>query len=159
MKIGVMGDTHGDLLVIKQILAEASDVEAWFHTGDYSQDATFLGSLTEKPVYSVCGNCDVYEGRSPVECIAKLEGFTIAMNHGNKYLYGVGVENLRAWGRAKNADIVLFGHTHIALLEDKDDMLLMNPGSAARPRKGLPSYGEIFLEKGTKPVANICYLD
>lgn len=94
-----------------------------------------------------------------MECIVKLAGLVIAMNHGNKYLYGEGLSNLRAWGKAKNADIVLFGHTHIALIADKDNMLLMNPGSAARPRKGLPSYGELFLEKGQRPVANICYLD
>lgn len=158
MRVAVMGDTHGDLEALKSVVRDAGKVDAWFHTGDYSQDTLYLKELVDVPVYSVCGNCDSYEGRAPQEAIVKLNGFTIAMTHGNRYIFGESLGGLATWGTFKEADIVLFGHTHVPVVKEMEGVLLVNPGSPARPRKGLPSYAELYLEKGEKPVANICYL-
>lgn len=159
MRIGIMGDTHGDFGAMDRILRQAGEVDLWLHTGDYSQDVAHLRSLTNKSVQSVCGNCDSYEGRSPKEAILHLEGFTLALVHGHQYLLPDSLANLAFWGRSKNAQVVIFGHTHVALTEMVEDVLLVNPGSPSRPRRGLPSYAELYLLRGEKPVANICYLD
>ena len=157
MRIGILGDTHGDRGAIREVVKAAGDVDMWFHTGDYSQDVPYLESLTSAPINSVCGNCDPYEDRAPVECIVKLDEATIAMTHGHR-LMGDYVKNLAIWGQFKGAEIVLFGHTHVPVVKWQNGILVINPGSPARPRKGLPSYAELFLEMDKKPVANICYL-
>jgi len=158
MRIGIMGDTHGDTEAIRAVVRAAGPVELWFHTGDYSQDVRCLEGIVDVPIYSVCGNCDSYMDRAAVECLAKLEGSTIAMTHGHR-LMGDYVKNLAVWGGFKKADIVIFGHTHVPLVQWEEGILLINPGSPSRPRRGLPSYGELYLKQGHKPVANICYLE
>ena len=34
----------------------------------------------------------------------------------------------------------LFGHTHVAMMEEKDGLLILNPGSVSRPRNGKASF-------------------
>lgn len=159
MRLGVMGDTHGDLAALAKVVRAAGEVDGWLHTGDYSQDATYLRTLTEVPIYATSGNCDSYEGRAPEECVITLEGIVLAMTHGHKYLRTSGLENLAAWGRSKKAQVVIFGHTHVARVEKMDDLLILNPGSPTRPRRGLPSYAELYLETDGTMAANICWLD
>ena len=159
MKIGIMSDTHGSQEAIRRVVKAAGEVEMWLHAGDYSQDVPYLETLTDVPVHSVCGNCDPYEHRAPTEAILNLNGYTIAMLHGHK-LMGDYVKNLAIWGEFKEANIVVFGHTHVPLVEWTDNhILLINPGSCARPRYGIASYAELTLRHGHKPLANICYLE
>ena len=40
-----------------------------------------------------------------------------------------GLEEIEAAGREKEADIVLYGHTHTALQEYREGLWLLNPGS------------------------------
>ena len=35
-----------------------------------------------------------------------------------------------------NADVVLYGHTHIACYEEKNGVVVINPGSLSSPRDG-----------------------
>ena len=35
-------------------------------------------------------------------------------------------------------DIILFGHTHVLLLEKKNDIIMLNPGSVTLPKNGNP---------------------
>ena len=74
MRIGVISDTHGVKKAMDRVILDAGKVDLWLHAGDYSQDAPYLEAKTGVPVYAVCGNCDVYEDRGPVELVTKLEG-------------------------------------------------------------------------------------
>ena len=47
---------------------------------------------------------------------------------------------------AKDADVVLFGHTHSAHREKRDGMEILNPGSIGRGAR--PSYGVIMICDG-----------
>ena len=58
MKIGITGDTHGNQQIIRKIIQKTPPVEMWLHTGDYSQDAYLLESMSGLPVIKVAGNCD-----------------------------------------------------------------------------------------------------
>ena len=48
--------------------------------------------------------------------------------------------------------MALFGHTHCPDLVQLDKVTLFNPGSAAIPRSGRPTYGRITVEEGKAPV-------
>lgn len=158
MKIGIMGDTHGDLDALEQVVKAAGSVEAWIHTGDYSQDAKTLERLSHVPVYAVCGNCDMYEGRAAMEKIVNLEGHTIWITHGNKYLRYDDEQILAQLGEEKKADIVVYGHTHLPAVKWYDKELVVNPGSPSRPRLGTPTYAVLTIGENVLPVAEICKL-
>ena len=155
MLIGIMGDTHGDLTVLRKVVALAGTVNAWIHTGDYSQDARTLEQITHLPVYAVCGNCDMYEGRAAVENLVNLAGHKIWITHGNRFLHGYGEDTLAEVGRERHADIVVYGHTHVPVVKWYNDILVINPGSPSRPRMGIPTYGILNIGGKNKPKAEI----
>ena len=158
MRIGVISDTHGVKKAMDRVILDAGKVDLWLHAGDYSQDAPYLEAKTGVPVYAVCGNCDVYEDRGPVELVTKLEGTTLAMVHGNRYVSRSRWDNLIYWGQEKNAQVVVFGHIHTPVNEVIDGILVINPGSAAKPRGDVPTYGILTREKGRAPFFEVLEL-
>ncbi len=51
------------------------------------------------------------------------------------------------WAKREKADIVLFGHTHVAKTEYAEGVYFVNPGSPSCPREGRPSYAVIDIEE------------
>lgn len=107
---------------------------------------------------AVCGNCDLFSslfnsegGMIPEERIEILGGVRIFMTHGHKYSVKGGYGSAIARARRLNADVLLFGHTHLPFTDylppdgafDKP-LYVMNPGSL---RDG--SFGVITISDGT----------
>ena len=60
-----------------------------------------------------------------------------------------GTEQIVEEAHKHAANILLFGHTHLPLVERSGELYIMNPGSCSRPRSGAPSYGVIdFTDSG-----------
>ena len=133
-RVGVMGDTHGDVRAIKQAVSAVGCADMWLHTGDFSRDGKTLSVLTGKPVTVVCGNCDGNAGAKPDEFI-ELCGFRIWLTHGHRHNVKYGLGELENWARRYEADIVVFGHTHQAYSATVNGILFFNPGSASEPRR------------------------
>ena len=99
----------------------------------------------------IAGNNDYYvdiEGEAEFD----LDGHHFFMTHGHYYYVYTGVEYLREEAQKRGADIVLYGHTHVPYMEQKEGMLILNPGSISLPRqKGrIPTYALIeLMENGT----------
>lgn len=133
MLIAVISDTHriGKYIDLAKKLIKDADV--LIHLGDNIEDVELLQDGFNGEVYAVKGNCD-YSTKYPKEKIIELKGKRIFITHGD--LYGVknGLNNIYYKGRELEADIVLFGHTHEAIIEKEDNMILMNPGSISLPR-------------------------
>ena len=49
-----------------------------------------------------------------------------------------------------DCDVVMFGHTHVPLIKEKKDMLLLNPGSISLPRQSGREKTYIVLRAGEK---------
>ena len=95
------------------------------------------------PFYYVYGNCDTasfFPGYSD-RLAFSYSGKQFCMGHGH-----------RPFSCDKPADIVIQGHTHSAVLEEKDGVIRINPGSIPAPRKGRHTYG---LFNGSK----ICLIE
>ena len=105
------------------------------------------------PFYPVRGNCD-WGCDWPAERIVELGGHRIFCTHG--HLYGVktaGTALLEKKAAAENCDIVLYGHTHLAKIEYREDRYFLNPGSLRQPMEGHPSYIELNLDdKNVVPI-------
>mgnify|MGYP000869895504 CR=1 FL=1 len=76
----------------------------------------------------VCGNCDWYSNY-PDKMEIEFAGKRIFFSHGHPYNVKFGYENIIAEAKRRNADIVLFGHTHNQYTEYIDGLYIMNPGS------------------------------
>jgi hypothetical protein len=113
-----------------------------------------LGKLA--PVTAVYGNVDGLEVRSRCAQVARVEidGFTVVVTHGDQFGSPTPAILHREF---PHAEIVVYGHTHRALLELVDKTVtVMNPGSAGAVRFGLPpSVGIMELEPGIPPRARL----
>jgi hypothetical protein len=149
MKIGVMSDSHGNLKAVKQATAEMGQVDVIIHLGDYVEDALYLRTITNIPVHILKGNLDSFDKDGSITLETTLGGFKFFACHGHKYGVKNDLHRLYYAGLKKNAQVILYGHTHHAYIEEDGRILMMNPGSVGAPRMGDPeSYGLITIENG-----------
>lgn len=134
MLIAIISDTHKNQrsLNIAQKHIKEANADIIIHLGDCIEDIEILIENFNGKVYAVEGNCDNLN-KYAKEDIIEVNGKSIFFTHGD--LYGVknGLDNLRRRGKEVGADIVLFGHTHEPFKEEKNGIILMNPGSIAKP--------------------------
>lgn len=136
MRVGVLSDTHipsRARTVPAEVFRAFDGAEAVLHAGDLCVRSVLdeLGMLA--PVYGVLGNIDDpwLGGVLPVRRRLDLGGVAVGMVHDSGPSRG-------RRGRMKQAfpgcRVVVFGHSHMPLIEDDGELLLLNPGSACDPR-------------------------
>ena len=154
-RILVFSDSHRAVEAMKQIIENMHGVTAVIHLGDINRDIQFLeDNFFDFPIYGVQGNND-FSGLYPNEKMLTIGGKKIFITHGHYYLSGWDSSPLKSIPKAVDADIILFGHTHIPEIERFSGKILANPGSISRPRTGGPSYGVIEIENGMLHYCNI----
>ena len=149
MKIFVFSDSHGVLAPMKDVI-EKGKPDLVLHLGDNIRDGWWLAEMFPHiPHRFVRGNCDAFCTRGSLlkssreEEIFDAGGRRILMTHGHRYGVKSGLGAIRKAGQKAGADIVLFGHTHVAHHEMVGDMHLFNPGSPSMA--GRYTYGEILI--------------
>ena len=152
MKALVFSDSHGrreSMLEITQMLAD--DVTHIFHLGDNTEDCDLLRrTFPSHIVFGVAGNCD-FAADFELSANIEINGKRIFITHGHRYSVKHSLYRLLCAAKENQADIALYGHTHIADITGEDGILLMNPGSIALPRgREYKSYGILDIaEDGT----------
>jgi len=158
MNVAVLADTHipkraKDLpQAAYEVLARA---EAIIHAGDVLVQE-FLTRLQQfAPVYAVQGNND-RELCLPTRLEITLEGVQIGVVHDSGKAKGRGRRLRRQFPEAQ---VVIFGHSHIAVNQYEDGLLLFNPGSATdRRRQPKHTMGMLVVRAG-QIVSKIIELD
>ena len=145
VKIVVVSDTHNDISSLNQAMRAEKDATYIFHAGDYVKDIR-AAEINRKEIYAVRGNCD---GRYSLEEDTKI--ITIGrtrfmLTHGHKYGVKSGLSNLIIEGKKRKADVIIFGHTHKAVCQNKEGILLINPGSLSSARSQIRTYETIILD-------------
>ena len=146
MRIGIMSDTHGELELARQAIAQMGKVDLILHAGDTYADLVKLSKDTDIEMLGVRGNIG-HPDEGPAERILDLSGFKIFLVHGHHY--DVKHSLMRLYYRAKEleVDVVVYGHTHLAMSAYEDNILFVNPGSVGFPRgKYKNSYAILNLE-------------
>lgn len=146
MRIAVVSDTHRGNKYINLAKNYIKNADILIHLGDNTDDVEELTRGFEGEVYSVRGNCD-YGSNMPSEQIVEVEGKRIFITHGHNYGVKYSLNNIYYRAKELNADIVLFGHTHEALVLEEDGILFMNPGSISLPRRGGRCIGYIEIDE------------
>ncbi len=150
MKIFIISDTHGNNInVIKVLSCINKKIDAIIHLGDYINDAKMISNcFSSIPIYSIAGNCDYSYllMEEKIKQVLTLNGVRIFITHGHNYNVKEDYNNIYNAGKKENVSIILFGHTHIPVIEYKSSILLMNPGSISKPRENnIPTYGMLDI--------------
>ncbi len=140
MKILIFSDTHGDVLTMKEIIGRnRSNVDLVIHLGDHLKDLQSV--MIDFPTIAslgVLGNCDfasMYFG-AKFEGTFTVENRKIFYTHGHKYNVKFGHDYIVSNAKFNNADVVLYGHSHVAVFEEFGGVTVINPGSLSFPRDG-----------------------
>lgn len=131
MELGIISDTHG--LIRPQLFELLKGVDRILHGGDLGPVELLAELEAMAPVTVVPGNTDGSELRARVPEVQRLElaGMEAVITHGHQ-LGSPSPDNL---GPAfPGADLIVFGHTHIPLLEERGGRWFVNPGSCG-PRR------------------------
>ncbi len=129
MRVTVLSDTHG--LLRPGVLEAARGSDRILHAGDVGDVAILeeLGRLA--PVTAVRGNVDAAGdlARLPETVEGDLDGVAFRMTHRRE-------DVPERWYR--EADLIVFGHSHRPELGWLRGCLLLNPGAVGRRRFKLP---------------------
>ena len=129
----VLSDSHGFLGRLEGILMASEQYgpfDAVIHLGDGCRD---LDRFREHlpPVIQLYGNCDglyTAPGTDPVR-VEELGGVKVLLTHGHTLYVRSGTDGLYSRALREGAAAVLYGHTHRQKLEDRNGILIMNPGA------------------------------
>jgi uncharacterized protein len=149
-RLGLIADTHGYLP--SDALEVFRAVDLILHAGDIGS-AEILRSLEQAaPVVAVRGNMD---GGPWTTCLPEKESVqagTLIVHLVHDLLHF----RLEPGQDARMA--VVSGHTHRPLVERKNGVLFINPGSAGAPRRGEPSCVALLSVSGTSAKADLICL-
>jgi putative phosphoesterase len=136
-RIGVLSDTHipqRGARLPDAVLRHFEDVELILHAGDLSALAVLDQLSAYAPMEAVQGNVEQPEVvlALPLKRTLVVGGCEIGLVHilGERKDY-----RRNARREFMSARVIIFGHSHIPLLEDADGLMLLNPGSAMDRRR------------------------
>ncbi len=130
MLIGVISDTHG--LLRPEALAALTGVEHILHAGDVGDFGIVDALRRIAPVTAIRGNVDVWGNCTELPATDFVE-------LGGKIFYLVhSVHDLDINPVVAGVAVVVSGHSHRSVIETRDGVLYLNPGSAGPRRFQLP---------------------
>ncbi|AOY75835.1 YfcE family phosphodiesterase [Clostridium formicaceticum] len=135
MKIAVLGDSHGQTKNIDWAMESIATkgVDYIIHTGDNFDDMRYIVESSDIKTIGVRGNYDTQpEGKD--ELLEILGEKKLFVTHGHRYGVKYGLEKIFYRGKELEADIVIFGHSHVPHYSIEEEMILLNPGSISIPR-------------------------
>ena len=123
MKLAILSDTHG--LLRPEVVEYLKTADAILHGGDINRPAIVEELKQYAPLYIVRGNNDKdWAETIPHHLTFTLEGVTFAMVHNKKELPT----------DLTGVNVVVFGHSHKYVQEEKGGILWLNPSSCG-PRR------------------------
>jgi putative phosphoesterase len=156
MKVIALSDTHAPRRwrsCPPRVAGHLRDADAILHAGDVCVASVIEELAGYAPVHVVKGNNDGPDIAAPRTLELTLEGLRIGMIHDSGPAKG---RLARMRRRFPDADLVVFGHSHIPLDESGDGLRIFNPGSPTdRRRQPHGTLGLLTIEHGALTRAEI----
>lgn len=150
-RAGLISDTHGILQPEAREFLRGSDFIV--HAGDICDPSILEELAAIAPLAAVRGNCDrgVW---------AESLGETELLQAGALFVYAIhNLARIEIVPNSAGIHVVVSGHTHKPLIEERHGVLFVNPGSSGRRGRGHPSsLGELIV-RGRIASANIVELN
>ena len=164
MRFLIFSDSHGRPDRINEAILRAGAYDGVIFLGDGLRDLPYC-DVPASLLYAVRGNCDMFyfgEDDTPETLCINLGGKRIFMTHGHRYGAKSSLDSLIYAAAERDADILLFGHTHEPLerrLRPEDcsclskPLYVFNPGSIGDRHASwgcldITARGEIMLSHG-----------
>src|SRR5579864_269857 len=146
-RIGLISDTHN--LVRPEALAWLSGCDAIIHAGDICGQSVLDALAQLAPLTVVRGNNDIgaWADSLPTHATLTVQQVKIFVVHD--------IADLRVDPRAESMGVVVTGHSHKPLVEDRDGVLFVNPGSAGPRRFRLPVSAGMLVIDGARAEASL----
>jgi putative phosphoesterase len=142
VRIGVLSDTHIHLAeeIPAEVVTAFSKVDLIVHAGDFVGSEVLEGLKELGEVRAVHGNVDSMKLRNllPEKDIFTIGTKKIGITHG--WGSPEGIES-RVKGLLGDVDIIIYGHSHRARIEQIGKVLFFNPGP------GWQSFGILSIDK------------
>ncbi len=136
MKILILSDSHGRNELVREAIGRELPFDLLIHAGDTESDLEkVLGEGRDYDLKVVAGNMDRSTGTNASLSFALPGGHHVFLSHGHHYGVSFSHSELRNMAQKCHADIAIYGHTHIPYVEEEDGILVLNPGSIAKPRQ------------------------
>ena len=149
MRIGVISDTHMPAncdSIYEKISKYFTGVDMILHAGDLTE-LSVLEELKKFTLHieAVRGNMDCSQAQKklPQKKIIQAEKYKIGLTHGSGSARDLAKRIILEF---KDVDVIVFGHSHQAINEKKNGVLLFNPGSPT---------DTVFAEKRTIGILEI----
>lgn len=178
MRIGLISDTHSPAMGVhppEQVARAFEGVDLILHAGDiYSSDCLdWLELIAPVIAVEVAPAPVIGDPRVTDRRVLSLEGYSIGLVH-DLAMRGIDEAQPGQLGRAfpdaepmhasllqffgAHVDVVVFGHTHYALVERHHGVLFVNPGSPTLPRQ-TRRLGQVALLDLSGPVAEATIIE
>lgn len=129
-----MSDTHGRHRELEEAIEKEKPFDMLLHLGDVDRKEDEIREMVDCEVKIVSGNND-YFSKLPIDCEFNIGKTRFFMNHGHSYYVHMGTNMIEREGRKRGADVVLFGHIHVPILEENRGMTILCPGSIGHSRQ------------------------
>lgn len=143
--IGVISDTHiyagskREIAAGVKRLFQRAGVELIVHLGDANTRDVLVELAELAPLIAVVGNNDEEDLQNTLRLTTRFtvgdKTFAAIHGHGGRSAKSVAIER---W--VGKVDCVLFGHSHLPLIDQEQDTILFNPGSPT-DRRWHPHFG------------------
>ncbi len=153
LRLAVVADTHSQLHPRATALLRALQPDAIIHAGDIGQGAVLDSLAAIAPLFAVRGNIDTRAPHTPDVIVLdlmreELRALRILIMH-----IAVNGPRLRAdalrLAKARGADLVICGHSHVPFIGRDRGVGVFNPGSIGPRRFALPIvFGTIDIGAG-----------
>jgi len=141
-RIGLIADTHG--LLRPEALAALADSDLLIHAGDIGKPEVVAALKKIAPLVAIKGNNDTdsWARRLPETKNITLGALKLYVIHN--------VKELSFDPAARGFRVVISGHSHKPVIQTKDNVLFVNPGSAGPRRFKLPiCVGKLLVQGET----------
>jgi len=138
IRVGLISDTHG--LVREEVIAALTGCQRILHAGDIDDPEVLIKLRRLAPVTVVRGNNDrgAWADAIPVYEVVEFGAVSVYIRHDQA--------ELDVDPRAAGFRVMMYGHSHKPLVENRDGVLFVNPGSAGPRRFRLPvAVGELLV--------------
>ncbi len=145
-KLIVLSDTHGSKRGIEKLRSLIAENDYVVHLGDGAGDMREITAEFPEKIYSCAGNCD-FCSPFPEEGILEVEQSRVFYCHGHRYGVKRDLYALAQAAKARDCDVALYGHTHLARVDRIDGVTLINPGTLRHPVGEGGSYCYLLVHK------------
>ena len=130
MRLGIISDTHG--LLRPEAVVALRGSNTIIHAGDIGRPEVLEQLYRLAPVHAVRGNIDTAAWAQVLPDVTEVTAgpLTILVLHD--------ISQLEIYSHDSKWDVIVFGHSHVAVAERRGNVLYLNPGSAGPRRFRLP---------------------